>query len=180
MDYLSETAPYEAQIEHLTRLYNTSKKNLQADNERALRDMYVGRMMAERDLPGRLAAYGMHGGLTETSEMDLRNVYGRNRANQEQAYQRNLTDLSNTYQGNVGQLRAQIAAIQARIAAENAKAQAQSGYGYGGGGANAAANAYSAPDWYDQYGQYGVYNQNSMKNALSNKLRLPYAVSSVR
>jgi len=119
MEYLS-TAPYEAQIDNLTRLFNTNKKNLQDDNARALREMYVGRMMAERDLPNRLSAYGMHGGLTETSEMDLRNTYGRNRANQEFGYQRNLADLTNTYQGNIGQLRAQIAAIQARMAAEEA------------------------------------------------------------
>ena len=124
MDYL-ETAPYQAQIDQLKRLYNTNKKNLKADNARALREMYVSRMMAERDLPNRLSAYGMHGGLSETSELDLRNTYSRSRAEQEQAYQRNLADLTNAYQGNVGQLKALIAAVLARMAAEQARAQAQ-------------------------------------------------------
>ena len=120
MDYLiqAETAPYEEQIRQTERLYNTNKQNLSSDNDRALRELYVGRMIAERDLPSRLTAYGMNGGLTETSEMDLRNRYHRNRGLQEEGYQRNLADLTNTYQGDVGRLRAQIASIQARIAAE--------------------------------------------------------------
>lgn len=140
-EYLSvmsqaESAPYEEQIRQAERIYNTNKTNLTSDNQRALRELYVGRMNAERDLPQRLSAYGMNGGLTETSELDLRNNYLRNRSNQETDFQRSLADLTNTYQGETGNLRAQIAAIQGKYAAQAAKeaaaAAAKASAGRGG------------------------------------------------
>lgn len=129
-DYFSgmaaaEAAPLEEQIRQSERIYNTSKGNLEADNRRALRELYVGRMNAERDLPQRLSAYGMTGGLAETSELDLRNNYLRGRSRQEEGFGRNLADLTNRYQGEVGGLRAQIAAIQGRYAAEAAREAAR-------------------------------------------------------
>ena len=121
----AESKPYEAAIEAARRNYARQREILQNDLARSQQENYVSRRLAERDIPQRLSAYGMHGGLTETSEMDLRNRYNRQRGLLDEGYQFNLGNLSIDESNELGKLQAQIAAAYARAASQRAQEQAR-------------------------------------------------------
>jgi multidrug efflux pump subunit AcrA (membrane-fusion protein) len=130
MDYFdlqaqAETIPYEERIRQAEREYAERRNRLERERDRALNEAYIARRIAERELPDRLAMGGYHGGLAETSELDLRNTYARNRRNLENEYAGNISDLELQEAGEVGDLRARIAAAQASANVRRAEAQAR-------------------------------------------------------
>ena len=91
-----------------------------------MQELYIINEQNKRTLPQQLAAQGMHGGLTESSMVDLANAYQKSRNQQNQTYQDALADLSLDYNKNRNTINAQIAAAQAQAQAQlEAQAQAQ-------------------------------------------------------
>ncbi|NLL92309.1 MAG: hypothetical protein GX222_07875 [Ruminococcaceae bacterium] len=130
MDYFdlqaqAEKIPYEARIKQAEREYAEKRNRLAVERDRALQEAYLALRIAERELPDRLAMGGYHGGLAETSELDLRNNYLRNRRKLEGEYSGQLGELELAEAGEMADLKAKIAEAQASANARRAEEQAR-------------------------------------------------------
>ena len=92
---------YDSTIGALNSSYGNSRNNVNAQSDKALREAYVNRMMSQRNLGQSMAAQGMSGGLSETTQAGLLNNYGNARNNIEDTRSGNLKDLEVTYNNNV-------------------------------------------------------------------------------
>lgn len=70
--------------------------------EDTAQEAYIENMLAKRDLPQQLAAQGMTGGLSESSQLALEANYGNQTNAARRDYDNNITDLEN----QIGQVRA--------------------------------------------------------------------------
>lgn len=92
-----EEAQREAEAARLES-YNLGKSSLNKTSDEALRQTFVQKRMAERDLPQQLALQGSNGGMTESSVLGMNADYGENRTAIENERQRGLADLAAQYQ----------------------------------------------------------------------------------
>lgn len=111
---------YDSTIGALDSSYGNSKNNVNAQSDKALREAYVNRMMSQRNLGQSMAAQGMSGGLSETTQAGLMNNYGNARNNIEDTRAGNLKDLEVTYNNNVAAARQQYNNQLAEDAAQKA------------------------------------------------------------
>ncbi len=102
---------YAAAIDELNR----QRPQIEQRYEDTAQEAYIQNMLAKRDLPQQLAAQGMTGGLSESSQLALEAAYG----NQANAARRD-------YDNNIYDLETQIGSV--RSAQADAVAAAQSGY----------------------------------------------------
>lgn len=123
----------------LGNAYNTSKGNVNAQSDKALKEAYVNRMLSQKNLAQNMAAQGISGGLSETTSAGLYNNYGNSRNNIEQTRSNNLTDLENTYQNNLASAEQQ---YNSQLA-EDASAKAAQEIQLRSDLANLVANSYS-------------------------------------
>ncbi len=107
--------------------FNLGKESLNKSSDEALRQTFVQKRMAERDLPQQLALQGSTGGMTESSVLGMNAGYGENRTLIENERQRGITDLSSQYQSGAAADALQAAANnqQWEIAMANLAAQQQ-------------------------------------------------------
>lgn len=91
----------------LEQNYNYSADQLNATADNALRQAYINRMLAEKNLEQRLNAQGLTGGAAESAVAQLLNNYGSARNSIETQRANDLADLLNTYQNNSNSARSQ-------------------------------------------------------------------------
>lgn len=84
---------YEAQKKALQGKYDNSKQTLDDDNESALRQAYINKMINARDMAQLLSAQGLTGGASETTTANMLNNYANNRNNLNKTYATNLREL---------------------------------------------------------------------------------------
>ena len=96
-------ASYDAQTGARQEWYDAGNYKLNTAADGALKEAYVGKMMAERNLPQQLAAVGRSGGASESTILALQNAYGANRGQVEQVRHDNLYDLQSQYQQYLAQ-----------------------------------------------------------------------------
>lgn len=97
-------AAYQAGVRQQKQNYEFAAAQLDEGTDQALREAYINKMMSLRDLPQRLAAQGLTGGMSETAAAGLYNNYGDARARLEAERQSQLAQLLNTLQSNLAQL----------------------------------------------------------------------------
>lgn len=98
---------YNSALGQLEDNYNYSQNQLNQNAENALREAYINRMMAEKNLSQRLNAQGLTGGAAESVIASLLNNYGSARNSIETQRLNDLADLLNTYQNNTQSARQQ-------------------------------------------------------------------------
>ena len=125
-----QMAAYNKQLENEKRIYDRSVEKLGAAQDAAMQEAYLASREAQRQLPQALAAQGMHGGLTESSMVDLANNYQNSRNNVATTYADNLADVELDYMGRVSEIEGLIAQAQAEANAARIDAMLNS---YGGG-----------------------------------------------
>lgn len=91
----------------LEQNYNYSADQLNSTADNALRQAYINRMLAEKNLEQRLNAQGLTGGAAESAVAQLLNNYGSARNSIETQRANDLADLLNTYQNNSNSARSQ-------------------------------------------------------------------------
>lgn len=90
---------YEAQKKALQGKYDNSKMTLDDDNESALRQAYINKMINARDMAQLLTAQGLTGGASETTTANMLNNYANNRNALNRTYATNLRDLLTNHEG---------------------------------------------------------------------------------
>lgn len=127
-DNLNETTS------QLANQYNRSKDNITRDAEGSLRQAYINRMMAQKNLGQQMSAQGLNGGATETTMAGMLNNYNNARNNINATTNNNLTNLEGNYSDNLSQARqaynsavasANLQKAQQAMALENALANNQ-------------------------------------------------------
>lgn len=117
-NYEAQKSIYDAELQNLKKEYDHNSQKLGKNRDTALNEAYIGKKQAERDLPKLLSAMGMHGGLSETSSVRLKNSYGNNRNKLETTYADNMGDLTLQYTGNQNSLMEKISAAKAQAEAQ--------------------------------------------------------------
>lgn len=87
--------------------YDFSAGQVNDATGKALQEAYVARMLQDKNLQQSLSAQGLNGGASETTTAGMYNNYNNARNNLETERQRQLANLSNTYQNNMAQLEQQ-------------------------------------------------------------------------
>lgn len=85
----------------LASSYNNSRTSLGQNEENALREAYINRMMNEKNLRQQLNAQGLTGGASESAIASMLNNYGTSRNNINTTAANNLRELEQTYNGNL-------------------------------------------------------------------------------
>lgn len=81
----------------LQKRYDTAKANAKDDLEKANQQAYIARVMAEKNMPQRLAAQGITGGMTETTASNIFRNYLNSRNAANTAYTKAAADLESGY-----------------------------------------------------------------------------------
>ncbi len=148
----------------LEQNYAYSQEQLNQNAANALREAYINRMMAEKNLEQRLNAQGLNGGAAESVIASLLNNYGSARNSIETQRMNDLADLLNTYQNNANSARSQYNDAMNSLASQN--------YGYQRQLQNDLANGVIGT-YDDLYGAlnsgYNTY-ANAMQNLASNQV----------
>lgn len=92
---------YESTKNQLASSYNNSRTTLNQNDESALREAYINRMMNEKNLKQQLNAQGLNGGASESAIASMINNYGTSRNNITTTAANNLRELEQTYNGNM-------------------------------------------------------------------------------
>lgn len=95
---------YNRGISALDSAYAAQQEKLNNQANNSLREAYINRMLAQKDLPQQLAAMGISGGASETSLNQLINNEGTARANINRGLSDNLADLAANYNNNANNL----------------------------------------------------------------------------
>lgn len=120
--------------------YDSGAKQVNSAADNALREAYISKMIAQRDMPQQLTANGMSGGLAESTVAKLANNYANNRAGVETGRLDSLGTLGDTL-------------LQSQYSAANQLAE---------------RNAADAQNYYEQLAQqYAAMAQNSGRTATS-------------
>ena len=90
---------YNSQKDVLQKKYDSSKQTLDDDNEAALRQAYINKMINARDLNQLLTAQGLTGGQSETTTANMLNNYANNRNSLNKTYATNLRELLTGHEG---------------------------------------------------------------------------------
>ena len=90
---------YNSQKDVLQKKYDSSKQTLDDDNEAALRQAYINKMINARDLNQLLSAQGLTGGQSETTTANMLNNYANNRNSLNKTYATNLRELLTGHEG---------------------------------------------------------------------------------
>ena len=143
---------YNKQLENEKRIYDQSVERLNAARDSAMQEAYLASREAQRQLPQALAARGMHGGLTESSLVDLANNYQRSRNSLSRTYADNLADLELDYAGKVSNIEGLIA--QAKAEAEAARIDAMAAQMAYGGGYSSSGTSSTDPNANNPYRNY--------------------------
>lgn len=118
--------------------YDSGAKQVNSAADNALREAYISKMIAQRDMPQQLTANGMSGGLAESTVAKLANNYANNRAGVETGRLDSLGTLGDTL-------------LQSQYSAANQLAE---------------RNAADAQNYYEQLAQqYAAMAQNSGRTA---------------
>ena len=87
--------------DQLSSSYGNSRTSLQQNEENALREAYINRMMNEKNLKQQLNAQGLTGGASESAIASMLNNYGTSRNNIQNTAADNLRELEQTYNSNL-------------------------------------------------------------------------------
>lgn len=87
--------------DQLSSSYGNSRTSLQQNEENALREAYINRMMNEKNLRQQLNAQGLTGGASESAIASMLNNYGTSRNNIQNTAADNLRELEQTYNSNL-------------------------------------------------------------------------------
>lgn len=82
-------AQYDAAVAQMER----QRPQLQQNYEDSAKQAYIQNMLSKRDLPQQLAAQGLNGGMSESSQLALETDYGNQLADARKQYDQNLYDL---------------------------------------------------------------------------------------
>ncbi len=116
---------------------NKSRNEINVDSEGAMRQAFINNMLSRRDLAQSMAARGLSGGATETTQASMENNYGNARNQIDTQRNSSLADLEQTYQNNLAQALQQYNSMMANLnqwraqqemAAEQALNNFESGY----------------------------------------------------
>lgn len=114
--------------------YNRSKKSIQDDAARSLKQAYINKMKSERNIEQEMSAQGLSGGATESTRAGMINNYGNARNEINTTTNNNLSALEGDYNDNLAQAmqayntavaNAQLQKAQQAIQLENALANNQ-------------------------------------------------------
>lgn len=83
---------YDLNVKNTNKQYDVSDRRINQDADSALRDHYLGYMDDQRNIGQKLAAAGLSGGASETSQLSMLNQYRGNRAVTERERSRGLED----------------------------------------------------------------------------------------
>lgn len=92
---------YASTKDQLASSYGNSRTSLQQNEENALREAYINRMMNEKNLRQQLNAQGLTGGASESAIASMLNNYGTSRNNIQNTAADNLRELEQTYNSNL-------------------------------------------------------------------------------
>lgn len=95
---------YNASKDALQNQFNASKQNLTDDNEQALREAYIRKMLDARDMAQLLTAQGLTGGASETTTANMLNNYANNRNALNRDFARNLLSLSTNHESSLADI----------------------------------------------------------------------------
>lgn len=84
----------------LQRNRDTAMANAKKDMENASQQAYISRVMAEKNMPQRLAAQGISGGMTETTSANIFRDFLNSKNAANSAYSKASTELENGYLSN--------------------------------------------------------------------------------
>lgn len=87
--------------------YDNNVGQLNSATNDALREAYINRMLAQRNLQQQLSAQGISGGASETTQASMLNNYENSRNDLEKERQQQLANLMQTYQNNMAALEQQ-------------------------------------------------------------------------
>ena len=105
----------------LQQAYAAQQAKAKAAKEAADRESYVNKMLQQKNLEQNLAAQGISGGASETTQAKLTNNYQNSRNAIYQDYSDNMADLDVEYQTNVASAQAQLQNVLSAL--EQARAQ---------------------------------------------------------
>ena len=109
---------YDEQMQQAKEARNRQEQVMSENRGRAMQEAYILNRQLGNRLPQQLATQGMHGGLTETSTVDLANQYQNARNTAGQNYQNNLANVDLELFNTESNIRAQIAKAKAEAEAQ--------------------------------------------------------------
>jgi len=92
---------YDSTTGQLGNQYNYQQGLINTDASDSMRQAYINSMLQKKDLGQKMSALGLSGGATETTLASMNNNYSNARNNIDTTRQRSLSDLGQTYQGNL-------------------------------------------------------------------------------
>lgn len=92
---------YDSTVDRLNAARDKSIGDVNSDAEKSLQEAYINNMLTKKNLNQRLAAMGYNGGATETTMGRLENQYGASRTGINEALNKSLADLNQTYGDNL-------------------------------------------------------------------------------
>ena len=137
-------ANLESTKKQLLDSYNRSKKNINDDAARSLKQAYINKMISQRNLGQQMSAQGLNGGATETTLAGMQNTYGNARNNINTTTARNLSDLEGNYNTNLAQAIQAYNTAVAQAQMQRASIMASILAGGGGGGMSSLGSGMSS------------------------------------
>lgn len=92
---------YDSTSGQLKNQYEYQQGLINTDASDSMRQAYINSMLQKKDLGQKMSALGLNGGATETTLASMNNNYSNARNNIDTTRQRSLSDLDQTYQGNL-------------------------------------------------------------------------------
>lgn len=92
---------YDSTTGQLGSQYNYQQGLINTDADDSMKQAYINSMLQKKDLGQKMSALGLNGGATETTLASMNNNYSNARNNIDTTRQRSLSDLDQTYQGNL-------------------------------------------------------------------------------
>ena len=131
---------YNSGMAALQQAYAQQQAKAKAAKEAADRESYVNKMLQQKNLEQNLAAQGISGGASETTQAKLTNNYQNSRNAIYQDYSDNMSDLDVEYQTNVASAQAQYQSVLQALEQMKAQYDMQNEAQYQGNLANYTEN----------------------------------------
>lgn len=112
---------YNSSLGQLGSARDYSQQSINDDAAKSLKEAYINKMLSQRNMAQNLAAQGLGGGMSETSQASLLNNYGSSRNNINTTAAKSLSDLQQEYNTNVAKAQQQYNSALSDLAAQKAQ-----------------------------------------------------------
>lgn len=114
---------YDSTTGQLKDQFDYQNKSVNTDAENSMRQAYINSMLQQKDLGQKMSAQGLNGGMSETTMASLNNNYSNARNNIDTTRQKSLSDLNQTYTGNLAEAQRQYNTAVQQLAMQRAEAE---------------------------------------------------------